>query len=136
MEHLSQYQFEAITQLALSDKQKEILLTQLDKALCVSRELIGVGLYTKFELRDVCRKAKPQNINSPVCDAIVRKKHYYMHEVLRDVAEENEGLHEFIDFLTDAAASWKMRNDAMRANISAHAKNLRSRSAHCGDHRI
>jgi len=81
------------------------------------------AVLASFELRDVCSNAKPENINSPVCDAIVRKKHYYMYEVLRSVAEENEGLHEFTDFLRDAAEFWKIRNDAMAANIIAHAKN-------------
>jgi hypothetical protein len=81
------------------------------------------AVLASFELRDVCSNAKPENINSAVCDAIVRKKHYYMYEVLRSVAEENEGLHEFTDFLRDAAAFWKIRNDAMAANIIAHAKN-------------
>ena len=48
MEQLSQYEFEAITQLARSDKRTEILLRQLEKALCVSRDYTGVGLYTKI----------------------------------------------------------------------------------------
>lgn len=81
------------------------------------------AVLASFDLRDTCSNAKPEFINSPVCDAIVRKKHYYMYEVLRSVAEENEGLHEFTDFLTEAAAFWKIRNDAMAANIIAHAKN-------------
>ena len=48
MEQLSQYEFEAITQLARSDKRTEILLRQLEKALCFSRDYTGVGLYTKI----------------------------------------------------------------------------------------
>lgn len=81
------------------------------------------AVLASFELRDICSTTKPEYINSPVCDAIVRKKHYYMYEVLLNVAEENEGLHEFVDFLTEAAEFWKIRNDAMAANIIARTKN-------------
>ena len=83
------------------------------------------AVLASFELRDTCSNAKPEYINSPVCDAIVRKKHYYMYDVLLNVAEENEALHEFTGFLKEAARFWKTRNDAMAANIIAKAKNRR-----------
>jgi hypothetical protein len=48
MEELSGYEHEAIAKIALSDAQRDIVLAQLAKATCISRDYTGVGLYTKL----------------------------------------------------------------------------------------
>jgi hypothetical protein len=75
-----------------------------------------------FELRDTCGNSTPELINSPVCDAIVRKKHHYMYQVLLNVATETPALAGHTAFLQQAGDFWRTRNDAMAANIIARAK--------------
>lgn len=48
MEELSGYESEAIAAIAASDSQRDVILAQLAKAACVSREYTGVGLYTEL----------------------------------------------------------------------------------------
>ncbi len=48
MEELSGYEHEAIATIALSDAQRDIVLAQLAKATCISRDYTGVGLYTEL----------------------------------------------------------------------------------------
>jgi|SRR4249919_1065282 len=46
MEKLSEFERQAISAMALGDPQREIILAQLETALCASRDYTGVGLYT------------------------------------------------------------------------------------------
>ena len=50
MEQLSKFEREAITSIALSDRQREIVLAQLAFTKCASRDYTGVGLYTKLQV--------------------------------------------------------------------------------------
>lgn len=50
MEELSGYERKAIATIALSDSQRDIVLAQLAKAACVSRDYTGVGLYTELHV--------------------------------------------------------------------------------------
>ena len=48
MEELSAYERKAIEAIAASDRQREVILAQLAKAQCASRDYTGVGLYTEL----------------------------------------------------------------------------------------
>lgn len=50
MNKLSSYEHEAIENLAQSDCQKDVILAQLAKATCISRDYTGVGLYTEISV--------------------------------------------------------------------------------------
>ena len=50
MEQLSNYEQEAVATIALSDPQRDIILAQLAKASCASRNYTGVGLYTDLSV--------------------------------------------------------------------------------------
>ena len=50
MEQLSKFEREAITSIALSDRQREIVLAQLAMTQCASRDYTGVGLYTELQV--------------------------------------------------------------------------------------
>jgi len=50
MEQLSKFEREAITSIALSDRQRAIVLAQLALTQCVSRDYTGVGLYTELRV--------------------------------------------------------------------------------------
>ncbi|MEA9554857.1 hypothetical protein VC273_02610 [Xanthomonas nasturtii] len=50
MEELSTFERQAIATIAIFDPQREIVLAQLAKTTCVSRDYTGVGLYTELQV--------------------------------------------------------------------------------------
>jgi hypothetical protein len=48
MEQLSEFEREAIAALAVSDPQRDAILSQLSCATCASRDYTGVGRYTEI----------------------------------------------------------------------------------------
>jgi hypothetical protein len=56
MEQLSNFEREAITSIALSDRQRQVVLAQLALTLCASRDYTGVGLYTKLRVDSAAPK--------------------------------------------------------------------------------
>jgi hypothetical protein len=50
MEDLSTFEREAIATIARADPQREIVLAQLAKTQCASRDYTGVGLYTELRV--------------------------------------------------------------------------------------
>jgi hypothetical protein len=50
VEALSKFEHDAISALSASDEQCDILLAQLARATCSSRDYTGVGLYTRLTI--------------------------------------------------------------------------------------